>query len=48
MLLGGCKAAKAGYSFTTIDIPNGWSYSSPWGINHSGQIVGDPRFKGGQ
>jgi len=39
MLVGG-KAAIAGYVFTTIDSPDLFD-TTAWGINDSGQIVGN-------
>ena len=38
-MLGGGKAAIAGYVFTTIDSPDLFD-TTAWGINDSGQIVG--------
>jgi hypothetical protein len=40
MLLGGGKAAIAGYLVTTIDVP-GAIETQAYGINDSGQIVGE-------
>ena len=47
LLLGVEGRAKAGYAFTTLDVPGAANFTQAFGINNPGQIVGLYQFPSG-